>query len=93
MVGFTGDRAIQPNLGAAPVASHGDGRDLEHRCGLFHGEAAKETHFDDLHFAGIDARKCVERVIERHEIDARIDAHENGLIQRDMLHAAPRLRL
>ena len=36
----------------------------------------------------IHARKRVQRVIERHEVDARIDAHENGLIQRDMVHAA-----
>ena len=41
-----------------------------------------------LHFARIDARQCVQRVIERHEVGAGIDAHENGLIQRDMLHAA-----
>src|SRR6188768_1490433 len=88
MVGFAGELAIQRDLGAAPVASHGHWRDLEHDGGLFDAEAAEKSHFDDMHFAGIDARKRVQRVIERYEIDARIDAHDNGLIQRDMLHAA-----
>ena len=64
------------------------GETLSTDGGLFDAEAAEKSHFDDLHFAGIDARKRVQRVIERHEVDARIDAHDNGLIQRDMLHAA-----
>ena len=88
MVGFAGELAIQPDLGAAPVASHGHWRDLEHHGGLFDAETAEKSHFDDMHFARIDARKRVQRVIERHEVDARIDADEHGLIQRDMRHAA-----
>src|SRR4029450_2327897 len=88
IVGFTGELTIPPDLGAAPVASHGDRRDLEHHGGLFDAEAAEKTHFDDAHFARVDARECIQGVIEGHEVGAGISAHENSLIQRDMLHAA-----
>ncbi len=48
----------------------------------------EKTHFDDAHFARVDACECVQRVIEGHEVDAGISPQENSLIQRDMLHAA-----
>src|SRR5208337_283501 len=42
--------AVEPCLGGAPVAHHGDGRYFEHLSRFFHAESAKETHFYDLHF-------------------------------------------
>src|SRR5271166_4511678 len=39
--------AIEPGLGGAPVAHHGDGRYFEHLGRLFHAEPAKEAHFYD----------------------------------------------
>ena len=49
---------------------------------------AKNRISTTLHFARVDARECVQRIIEGHEVGAGIDAHEHGLIQRDMGHAA-----
>src|SRR5216684_9068899 len=37
--------AIEPRLGGAPVAHHGDGRNFEHLGSLFHVESAKKAHF------------------------------------------------
>src|ERR1017187_9963648 len=49
-----GQFAIEPRLGGAPIAHHGDGRHFEHFGSLFHAESAKEAHFDHLHFAWIE---------------------------------------
>src|SRR5579863_3850211 len=49
--------AVEPSLGGAPIAHHGDGRDFEHLGRLFYAEAAKETHFDDLHLTQIEQRQ------------------------------------
>ncbi|HYS27743.1 MAG TPA: hypothetical protein VEP46_19175, partial [Vicinamibacterales bacterium] len=53
----------------------------------------KKSHFDDTHLAGIDARERVQRVIERNEVDVRTSAHRNGLVERDMPHAASALHV
>src|SRR6266705_2636996 len=50
---------VEPRLGGAPVAHHGDRRYFEHLGRLFHAESPKETHFDNLHFAWIELRQPV----------------------------------
>src|ERR1035437_10217386 len=86
--------AIEPGLGGAPVAHHGDGRDFEHLGRFFHVESAKEAHFDDLHFAGIEPRQRVHRVIERHHVRGPVAAHHGRRLQAVagalVFHVAPR---
>src|SRR5437899_6258362 len=84
-----GQFAIKPRFGGAPIAHHRDRRYLEHLRRLFHAESAKEAHFDDLHFAWIEPRQRVHRVIERHQVRGPVAAYRGRLFQRHMLHAAP----
>src|SRR5271165_5993152 len=80
--------AVEPGLGGAPVAHHGDGRYFEHLSRLFHTEAAKEAHFYDLYLAGIEPRQRFHRGVERHQVRGPVAAYHRRLIQGDMLHAA-----
>lgn len=50
-------------------------------------------HRDDAHLASIDACECVQCVIEGHEVDGWVDAHDSSLVQRDVLHTAPTLHV
>ena len=83
-----GQFAIEPRLGGAPIAHHGDGRYFEHFGRLLHAESAKEAHFDDLHFARIEPRQRVHRVIQRYQVRGPVAAHHGCLFQGDVLHAA-----
>src|SRR5271166_4839401 len=80
--------AVEPSLGGAPVAHHGDGRYFEHLSRLFHAESAKEAHLDDLHLARIEPRQRIHRGIECHQVRGPVAAHHGCLFQRNMLHAA-----
>src|SRR5439155_11803457 len=80
--------AVEPNLGGAPLAPHGNRRYFEHFGRLFHAEAAKEAHFDDLHFTRIEPRQRVHGVIERHQVRGPVAAHHSRLFQGDMLPSA-----
>src|SRR5437867_6188264 len=85
--GPAGQLAVEPGPGRPPVPLHGDSRYSEHLGSLFHAESAKEAHFDNLHFAWIDSRQCVHRVIERQQVHVLIAAHDGCLFQGDVLHA------
>src|SRR5881628_3983367 len=81
--------AVEPRLGGAPIAHHRDRRYLERLRRLFHAESAKEAHFDNLHFAWIEPRQRVHRVIERHQVRGPGSAYHGRLFQGDMVHLAP----
>src|SRR5271165_2125688 len=80
--------AVEPGLGGAPVAHHGDGRHFEHLSRFFHAESAKEAHFYHLYLAGIEPRQSFHRSIQRHQVRGPVAAHHGRLVQGDMLHAA-----
>src|SRR5271165_5950931 len=80
--------AVEPGLGGAPVAHHGDGRYLEDLSRLFHAESTKEAHFYDLYLAGIEPRQSVHRGIQRDQVRGPVAAHHGRLVQGNMLHAA-----
>src|SRR5437773_1748400 len=85
--GPAGQLAVEPGPGRPPVALNSDSRYFEHLGSLFHAESAKEAHFHNLHFAWIDSRQPVHRVIERQQVHVLIAAHDGCLFQGDVLHA------
>ena len=48
----------EPQLGNPPVALYRLHRDAQHLCGLFDGQAAKESQLDDLALTRIDFAKA-----------------------------------
>lgn len=60
--------AEQPHFRELPVAKHGFGRygqDIGHFVGA---QSAEEAQFDDLTLALVNPCKCLERLIEGHQI-------------------------
>src|SRR5215469_1187513 len=83
----SGEFAVQPHFGDAPIPSHRNGRDFEDLGCLLDAEPAKKTHFDDQHFTRINSRQGVHRVVECDQILSPIGAHQGCIFKRNVRHA------
>src|SRR5687767_5404662 len=83
----------EPAARHPPIASHRVWRAAEHPRGLFHAQACKESELDDTHLARIDGAECVERVIQRNEIDGSVFGFGSSdiVVERHVVRAAAAL--